>query len=121
MAASAAAASTDKFFASDEYPTCEVKADGHMYIKYHRAHALHQHFACTHAAGGACSCDGHPTHGEGGCRQMIMNTGKKIDVGGNCVTLPITPGYEASAVGASGLGALLNAACSGSEMPTIRL
>jgi hypothetical protein len=82
------AVATDKIFTSTEYPTCNVNADGHMYVKYHRAHPLHQHFACTHAADGACSCGGHPTHGGGGCQQMIMNTGKKIRVGGECVTLP---------------------------------
>jgi hypothetical protein len=57
-----------------------------MYVKYHRAHPLHQHFACTHAADGACSCTGHPTHGDGGCKQMILQGGKKVTAGGECVT-----------------------------------
>jgi hypothetical protein len=111
------AVATDKFFTSTEYPTCEVKADGHMYIKYHHAHPLHAHFACTHAANGACSCDGHPTHGDVGCKQMIMNDGKKFKVGGECVTLPTS----VADYGTTGLGALLNGACQAGGVKTVTL
>jgi hypothetical protein len=42
-----------------------------MYVKYYGAHPLHQHFACTHVADGACSCGGHPTHAATGCKQVV--------------------------------------------------